>query len=112
MIDINKLTLGEIKQISCLVGSVDEGTNPFWVTGKKYFIRTVTMHLVGELKFINSKDIVLSDASWVADSGRFHTALKTGKLNEVELFTGDVNINRESIVDATEWTHKLPRDQK
>ena len=84
-----------------------EATCP-WQIDKKYFIRTVTMHLIGKLKFISSKELVLSNAAWVADSGRFNHALETGELSEVEPFVSDVILNRESIVDATEWKHETP----
>ena len=51
-------------------------------------------------------------ASWVADSGRFHNALKDGTLNEIEPFISDVIINRGGIIDVTEWIHDLPKNQK
>ncbi len=81
-----------------------------WKLQKKYFIRTVTMHLVGKLKFVSDKELVLSSASWVADSGKFHNALKNGKLEEVEPFVNDVIVNRASIIDATVWDHDLPKE--
>ena len=82
-----------------------------WQIGKAYFIRTVTMHLIGELSVITDKELVLKKASWIADSGRFHDALKTGKLSEVEPFINDVIVNRESIIDATLWSHEIPTCQ-
>ncbi len=111
MIDINKLTLGEIKEIQSLLISKKEQSCP-WELNKNYFIRTVTMHLIGELSFISDKELVLKNASWIADSGRFHTALKDGELNEVEPFIEDVIVNRGSIIDATKWLHDVPRSQK
>jgi len=63
------------------------------------------MHLIGKIKSINQKEILLEKASWIADSGRFHDALKTGELNEVEPFINDVILNRDCIVDASEWNH-------
>lgn len=80
--------------------------------GTAYFIRTVTFSHVGLLQSINQHDLVLSKASWVADTGRFHDALKTGVFDEIEPFVNDVIINRKSIVDATMWQHKLPEKQK
>lgn len=111
MIDINKMTLGELKEIQSIFKCETKEICP-WELGKSYFIRTVTMHLIGKLSFISSKELVLQDASWIADSGRFHDALKNGTLNEVEPFINDVIINRESIVDATLWSHLLPNEQK
>lgn len=83
-----------------------------WKLDENYFIRTVTMHLVGKLVWISEKELVLSNASWVADSGRFHNALKDGSLEEVEPFVNDVIVGRGSIVDATVWGYTLPTMQK
>jgi len=83
-----------------------------WELNKNYFIRTVTMHLIGELIFISDKELVLKNASWIADSGRFYNALKDGSLLEIEPFIEDVIVNRGSIIDATKWLLELPRIQK
>jgi hypothetical protein len=83
-----------------------------WIVGEPYFIRTVTMHLVGRLVAVYDQELLLEDASWVADSGRWHDALITGKLNEVEPFPAAVVVGRGSIVDATVWSHALPTSQK
>ena len=84
---------------------------PFEV-GEKYFIRTVTYHLTGQIKAIRGNFLVLKDAAWIADSGRFMQAINDGVLNEVEPVNGEVLVNIQSITDAFEWTHKLPREQK
>jgi hypothetical protein len=83
----------------------------FWVVGKSYFIRTVTMHLIGILDSIEDDEIILKEASWIADSGRFYNALKNGTLSEVEPFVSDVLVNKSSIVDACEWLHPVPKNQ-
>ena len=72
------------------------------------FVRTVTMHHVGRVVDITADWLILDDASWVADSGRFGEALATGKLSEVERFPNRVWIGRGAIVDLTAWTHPLP----
>ena len=73
-----------------------------WEIGKKYFIRTVTMHLTGELVHVSSKELVLKDAAWIADSGRFNEFVKdVSKASEVEPFSAQVIVGRGSIVDAT-----------
>jgi len=86
--------------------------NSAWELEKKYFIRTVTMYVLGKLVYFDDKELVLENASWVADSGRFNNALKTGKLEEVEPFVNNVIVNRSSIVDATEWDHELISEVK
>jgi hypothetical protein len=80
--------------------------------GKAYFIRTVTHYYTGKLRALTDSEIVLSDAAWIADTGRFSEALKTGKLSEVEPFPDEVVISRGAFVDACEWTHPLPREVK
>ena len=55
---------------------------------------------------------LLDDAAWVADSGRFSTALTTGELNEVEPFPGSCYVSRGAIVDVSPWQHDLPRVKK
>lgn len=79
--------------------------------GDSYFIRTVTYHFVGTIKEIVGKWIVLKDASWVADSGRFHVALEKGELNEVEYMDKAI-INMDTITDASLWNNKVPKDSK
>lgn len=86
-------------------------THPF-VIGAAYFIRTVTYHWVGRVKSIAGQFLVLEDAAWVADSGRFMQAIESGALNEVEPVMVPVVVNMGSIVDAPEWKHPLPRTQK
>lgn len=83
-----------------------------WKIGQAYLIRTVTMMLTGRVKSVDEHEIVLADAAWVADSGRFATALQTGALSEVEPFPGEAIVGRGSVVDACEWLHALPRAQK
>jgi hypothetical protein len=83
-----------------------------WVVGNAYFIRTVPHYYTGRLVAIHDKELVLTDAAWIADTGRFSTALTTGVFSEVEPFPRPITINRAALSDATEWPHPLPRDQK
>lgn len=109
--DIDSLTIREIKHINSLLKPTSE-THPYDV-GKAYFIRTVTHHLTGRLIKVTSKELVLEDAAWIADDGRFHEALRDGKLNEVEPFpNGKVIVGRGALIDAVEWFHPLPRTVK
>ncbi len=84
-----------------------------WVVGQNYFIRTVTHHYTGQLYAVCPQELVLIDAAWIADDGRFAQAVKDGTFNEVEPFPdGQVIIGRGSILDATPFTKPLPRSQK
>ena len=109
--NIDDLTVKEIKHIQSLLKGPSEPSHPYEV-GKNYFIRTVTHHLTGKLMKVTSKELVLDDAAWIADDGRFHDALKTGKLNEVEPFPGSIIVGRGALIDACIWSHELPRVQK
>lgn len=83
-----------------LMSLSDHLPTPFKV-GKKYLIRTVTMCDVGLLKELHRNFIVLEQASWIADTGRFYQSLLDSSVfNEVERFSGDLIINTEAIVDA------------
>lgn len=75
-----------------------------WQVGKVYFIRTVTHHLTGRIKSVGSVELVVTEAAWIADDGRFHDALKEEKFSEVEPFPvgKDVIIGRQSVIDAVE----------
>jgi len=86
----------------------------FWEKNVNYFIRTVTHYLTGMLVEVTDKEIVLKNAAWIADTGRYANAMSEGKFSEVEPYPDDqlVLVNRDSIIDATQWTHKLPREQK
>lgn len=88
------------------------GEDSLWVIGNNYLIRTVTMIQLGTLKAVTDKELLLSDACWVADTGRFHEALESGSLNEIEMFQRDVIVGRGSIIDATEWLSNLPKSSK
>jgi hypothetical protein len=88
-------------------------SNEAWEIGQNYFIRTVTMNNTGRLVLVTDHELVLEDAAWIADSGRFATALKTCDFSEVEPFPAGarVIIGRGAIVDACQ-IEKLPLTQK
>jgi len=80
--------------------------------GNKVLIRTVTHYHVGRIVLLAADEVVLEDAAWIADTGRLHTALTMGTLDEVEPYPNLVSVGRGAIVDVTDWTHKLPLAQK
>lgn len=108
--DLDNLTIKEVKHIQSLLKGPDI-SSPYHL-GENYFIRTITHHYTGKLIRITSKELVLEDAAWIADDGRFMNAIKDGTLNEIEPYQDDVVIGRGAILDATIWRHKLPREQK
>lgn len=87
--------------------------NTHWKIGANYFIRTVTHHLAGRLVSVEQQELVLDNASWIADDGRFTQALLTCNFDEVELFPPreQVIVGRSSLIDAVEIP-SLPTSQK
>ena len=79
--------------------------------GFKWYIRTVTYHLVGKVTKRVGQFLVLEGASWVADSGRFMNAIKEGTLSEVEP-VGKALVSLPAIVDVFPWKHSLPSKQQ
>lgn len=108
----DKLTLGEIRELSKLFNGGTQALELPWNIGDKIFVRTVTHYLTGRVKKIVGKFLVLSDAAWIADTGRFMEFIEKGNINEVEPVTCDVIVNTDTIVDAYAWMHDLPRRQK
>jgi hypothetical protein len=84
---------------------------PFEV-GQQWLIRTVTFAVTGRVKAIKGKFLVLNEAAWIADTGRFGECIEMGSLSEVEAVTADVVVNTDSIVDAYVWRHLLPKETK
>lgn len=124
MKNLNEMTMEEIKELA------QEGLNhrnkskkvnipksdalhPYTI-GSNVLIRTVTMIQVGRLIWVGEQELVLEDASWIPDTGRFHKALEEGEkiLDEVEPCSSIVIIGRGSIVDVYPWTNPLPRIAK
>lgn len=84
---------------------------PFKV-GSAYFIRTVTYFATGRVKAIVGQFLVLEEAAWIADTGRFSDAMAKGVMSEVEPVKTDMFLNISSITDAFPWGFKLPQEQK
>jgi len=91
--------------------------NPtLWEVGETVFVRTVTYHMVGRIIAVINDNfqnwIVLDEATWVADSGRFTPAMDEGKLAEYEPVQCPVRINTAAITDVFYWPHALPKGTK
>jgi len=95
------------------VNPAPPASHPFAI-GKNYFIRTVTHHYTGRLTHVFPQEIVLEDAAWIADDGRFSQAVASGSFAEVEPYPdgASVIIGRGSILDAVQANYPLPRVQK
>lgn len=105
--NINDLTLGQIREIQNFGLSATMHDNSAWEVGKIYLIRTVTMIDTGVLVAVTPQEIILEDAAWIADTGRFSDALKSLEFNEVEPFPdGRVIIGRGAVIDAVQIAGK------
>jgi hypothetical protein len=83
-----------------------------WEIGKNYLIRTVTMIDTGKLVAVTQQELVLEDAAWIPDTGRFADAVAKAEFGEVEPFpAGRVIIGRGAIVDAVQ-IKQTPKSQK
>ncbi len=113
--NINELTIGEAKELAQLfsAGNVAD-SNAHWQIGENYLIRTVTHINIGTLIAVTSKELVMRDVAWIADTGRFEQCVKDGQLSEVEPFPDGeiVIIGRGALIDAVRWQNELPRVQK
>lgn len=84
-----------------------------WKIGQSYLIRTLTYASVGRLTAVYDRELVLEDGSWVADTGRFHSVIQSGKWDdksEVEPVLGPIIVARCNIIDAFNWQGELPTE--
>jgi hypothetical protein len=113
--NIDDLTIAQVKEIGKLLNLQWNGIEPQghpYEIGECYLIRTVTMIDTGRIVAVTSQEIVVEDAAWIADTGRFADALKSAEFDEVEPFpNGQVIISRGAIIDACQIPH-APRKQK
>ena len=114
-INIDDLTLGQVQQIlsrfSGGAAPMSSGGHPYKI-GACYIFRTVTMIQTGRLVEVYDQELLLEEAAWIADTGRFSESLKSLDFNEVEPFPdGHVGVGRGSIVDFCEIAHTI-RDLK
>ena len=119
--NIEELTIKDLKEL-CKVMRLDtaetaelkrfDPSHP-WQVGENYFIRTVTHHLTGKLVAVHEQELVLVNAAWIADDGRFSDAVAKSDFSEVEPFPVGrlVIVGRASLIDAV-IVDKLPTSQK
>ena len=78
--------------------------------GQKVLIRTVIYHYIGRIAAVTDEEVRLEDASWLAESERWHVTLETGAVRELEPYPNGVTVRLASIVDYCPWDHELPRE--
>lgn len=113
---LDQLTVAEAREAARMFGGSAPSPahdDSAWEIGKGYLIRTVTMTNTGRLVAVTPQELVLEDAAWIADVGRFSNALNSGDFNEVEPYPeGRIIIGRGAVVDAVQLQKELPRVQK
>lgn len=108
--NITELTIGQAREIAAMPTSTQPVSNPYKL-GQAYLVETVTKFFTGRLMAIHAGELVLTEAAWIADTGRYMQAIASGEFSEVEPITGPIVINRGSIVTVIEQT-KLNISQK
>ena len=112
--DINSLTIGQAKELAAMFGNTPTpaADTSAWEIGQPYLIRTVTMIDTGRVVAVTQQEIILEDAAWIADTGRFSDAIAKAEFGEVEPFPdGRVIVGRGGIIDAVK-IKTLPRSRK
>lgn len=112
--NIDELTIADVKVLNSLLGSASAKSEcHHWQIGKAYFIRTVTHHLTGRLIAVTDHELVIEDAAWIPNDGRFNESLRDGTFSECEPAPpGPVLVGRGSLIDAYLWLHDLPNEVK
>ena len=116
---IDELTIGEAKNLiemakalSSQLGStpqISSDTSHVYEVGQNYLVETVTKYFLGKLVRVTEQELLLDEASWIADTGRYNECLRDGVANEVEPCPGSVIVGRGAIVSASLWTSPLLR---
>jgi hypothetical protein len=117
MIDIDSLTVGQLKEIAALTGGASPrpkaATTPLpFKIGDGVLIRTVTHYALGKVGAIGRDFITLSEGGWLADTGRLGECLSKGTVNEFERAPSWIMIGRGAICDVFPWAHEIPKSTK
>lgn len=114
---LEDLTIKEAREIAKMFSAQSSPqssqSSEAWEIGENYFIRTVTLYYTGKVSAVTENEIILENAAWIADTGRFTEAMKTGEFNEVEVYPKDTEVilNRSSMIDANKIS-SIPTKQK
>jgi hypothetical protein len=114
-VKIDDLTIGEAKHLAAMFsGAGCAPTEAHPLVGKAVLVCTVTRYFTGRCVAVTDREIVLTDAAWIADTGRFADAMKAGaEFREVEPYPDGrlVYVQRGGVTDWCEY-HATPRSQK
>lgn len=112
-IEISEETYTKLKeQFGADIQDIDINSLDDFV-GKKWFFRTVTNYLVGQVSKRIGNILILEQASWIGHTGRFADFIKDGVQTSTEVEpVGRCGLNFGGVIDFYEWRHKLPKDQQ
>jgi hypothetical protein len=81
--NIDNLTYGELKQIAAMFQPQTRAqSDTHWEIGRVYLIRTVTHIDTGRLVAVTPNELVIEDAAWIADTGRYADAVEKKSASE------------------------------
>lgn len=78
--------------------------------GANYLIRTITHYYVGQVVSHVLSEIILTKASWIANTGDWDRCIGEGVIQEYQSYPADMEviINADAVVDIDPWSHRLP----
>jgi len=116
--NFDDLTIAEVRHLAAMAhqflgGPVVPALSSAYKVGESRMFRTVTHIITGRIVSIHSDGIVVTDAAWVADTGRYSGAVATATFSEVEPYPDGalVVVNASAMIDSVE-IKTLPRVQK
>ncbi len=73
-----------------------------WEIGEAYFIQTVTHYYLGKLVDVKETELVITNASWVASTGRFNQFMSGSNPSENEPYPQSslIIIGRGALISA------------
>jgi hypothetical protein len=113
--NIDDMTIKQARELTAMFANptitISQEGSPYKL-GQAYLFRTVTYSVTGVVARVTSQEIVVTDAAWIADTGRFGAALEKSSFEEIEAAPdGEVIIGRGAVTDA--WPiAKAPRVTK
>jgi hypothetical protein len=111
--NIDDIPYGEPKKIAGMFTQNSAPATSAYKVGEQRMFRTVTHIITGRIVSIHHDGIVVTDAAWVADTGRYANAILSGEFSEVEPYPDGMHVvvNHAAMIDAP-LLAKLPRVQK
>jgi len=103
--------MNKLQQLKELMGLLEDDNSierqenidlSFYEVGKSYAIRCVTMIYTGKVKRILKDGLVLENAAWIADTGRFNEFVSGADPSEREPYKNPVIVYHQVISDSTE----------